>query len=462
VSPKSQGLNPVDLETFKESMNIFFDPKHNPLEQSEDTSDGKPATSFGIKWKQLLDAIDAKGDMRADQAETSVRTEQSQATPSPPSQLLDFEQVQMQNDYNDRRLAATLREELRALTDGFEVINWMNDRLFSPDNPDALINKVSNTAEPPSRKILDLYSFLLKDVTDVLRHTAPHASLLPLRIASSHSPASYLHGCTAAVYAAAMRAQWEVWGDVEGCLALLEEMERGAVAHSFVIIELVSNISDALNADAMRATEAAEASMAAAEDSENLFEVTSRVRGPASKESAERERIIDQHMFFGSSQRKALARMEELVIQHRERHTEALRREDAIEEAIRRREKAGTEGMSDVNALANSFGQPRLYAGSQFSHQEARRAGQTERELPQHLVERRERAHRAKPRPVSNHSDMLSEAIDEVAGKVSTRASGRATRTPPKRNKQALKELATLDELIQRRTEGTHSPTGVV
>ena len=336
-------------------------------------ADTEENTGGGISWQKLLDTIEAKGNMRADQMQTGSQVksarhlQHSRQTKQPEYQDEEIALSHREEEKRFFQLQETLYEEVKELRNPVDALNWMEEHIFSATNPEALINKIIDTANPPSSALLKLYPYLLTDLSDMLRSTSPHASLLPLKLASSHSPISYMHGCTASLYASTMKTRWQVWGDVEGCLELLEEMQRGAVNHNHKIVDIVSKISDAISADTLRAREAT-AALPTPVDSEhtnNPSNLTTSIPTLNSKEARERERAAESKMFFAPAQRRALMRMEELVIEHRRRLGESLRKQDMLEDIIKQRERAGGENTSVVNALVNSYGQPGYLRASQ-------------------------------------------------------------------------------------------------
>lgn len=344
--------------------------------------DGKlPNGAANIQWKQLLDAIEddsssatKPGQTLSDEhADVLMDSEMSAEERALRDEIMNREATA-------RRLAETLSEEIRQLRDGPETIQWMHERIFSKANPEALASLISRDGEtPPSPTLNKLYPYLLTELSDLLRDVAPHAALLPLKLASTYSPQSYLHGCTASLYASAMKTRWQLFGDIEGCLALLTDMEIGATSHNHQIVELVSSISDALTADALRASEAVDAESSqinADTDGPDASGYASEAvpSSPPSTKSRldrERERKIEARMFFSPRQRKDLVKMEEIVIKHRSQLRETLEKQDMLEDIIRQRERqsrnqAGTvassssrPASSSVNDLINSYGQAR-------------------------------------------------------------------------------------------------------
>ena len=306
-----------------------------------------------ISWKQLLDALESKESKQADAAEIVPDLQPAPPAFAEKTQQADTRQVQVQQN---RSLRETLLEEVKLLKHPVETLNWMEERIFSNNDPEALANQIGDTINPPSTGLLKLYPYLLTDLSENLRSSSPHASLLPLKLASSHSPASYLHGCTASLYASTMKTRWQIWGDIEGCLDLLEEMERGAVNHNHQIIELVSRMSDAVSADTLRARESFEPTRQ--KHSDNPFEAANQtIFLPEAQELKERERAIESKIFFSPAQRRALARMEELVIEHRKRFGESLKRADMLEDLIKQTKWQESENISAVNAAVESYGQ---------------------------------------------------------------------------------------------------------
>lgn len=484
VSPYKQGLNPADIATFQRSMVKLFagidgqedrkagdtqseapegdrhDREVGGVQASEvEAAAGGTSTSGGFEWAKMLDVVARRGALGPHDAQTPVVAEETtqRTTAGEPTSVEDSgltagsalsSSTQAHGDQDllttlsagDERLhdhlqkqvdvsayCTQLREEAKSLTDAADALNWMEDKLFSQTNPDALIHKISDVSITPNSQYLSHYPYLLVDLTRHLRGISPHIALLPLKLASQRSSISYLYGCTTPLYCENLRIFWEEWGDIEGCLGLLQEMDRAAVPFNSYITSLVAKISDAVVADSLRARELVDAeyaeqqrAQAAAATTTTASEVAaeSTVQGAAQDEHAEspstesevvearpdssavestepaaleptimpesneKEALIASRMFFSAAQRRSVRLMDQLVETHLARLAEARREAEQLESVIQQQIRSETKESSGdgrpkstVNRLVDSYGS--------FVRPERRFAGQDDSSVPE-------------------------------------------------------------------------------
>lgn len=356
-----------------------------------------------------------------------------------------------------RRYSLALQEEIRDLQNPAEALNWLQDRLFDRSNDESLMSKIANTSG--TSELHNLYADLLVDISNFLRTSkSPQSSFLPLILAKAHSPMSYLYGCTAKVYAVNVRAKWELYGDVQGVLELVQDMERGAVHLNPAIKDYIKNMSMALMADRMRAQKELDAEEEAVrltqdhkkEEPESVITSQDEQAEPTNIEytSAPKPRKAlrfssdsktESRLFFTNSQHRALRELERLVVQDQERYFDAKAREHNLHDNIIARygrEAARTplassqdgnqsnemENISEVNALIGSYGKgvrryvPPRQMQSAPSQADSRTARDTRGSFTPSNAEGSRSRHEAS---MSDSSfDILNEAVSEASKEV--------------------------------------------
>ena len=438
--PRDRRTDRADLQAFRNSLDVFLPRAAAETERtkgrtgitrdtaswrSQDTVDNGPdAHRSGVHWGDLLDSIDRRQHERPSQGragsqddglernalptarqDQAPRTlEQSAAAQrSSPFFSQQREDELLQRDVAARTHSETLKEEVKELGSAVDVLNWMHERLFSDDNPDALVHKIEDPSVPVDSEHHAAYPYVLTDLSRLLRSMSPHAALLPLKLAATRSAASYLHGCTPALYASTMKTRWEVWSDIGGCYDLLREMERGAVQLDERIHILVQQMQDSIFKDRLRAEQQVQE-----EDAELDPALRPRAYKNAEEERAY-ERRIESRMYFSPSQRRNLRDMERILLEHRMRARESVAKEDRLEEAI----KAGSGAGSSINVLLAGYGKLDLPMASVQEKPVRERSLTQPREDPPSRT-------RAAEQPTSQlHNeavdDVLSQAIQQVA-----------------------------------------------
>ena len=378
-TPRDKRTNPADLKAFRNSLDAFLpraageteratrSTRETPSWRSRENVDNGSEVRSGVHWGDLLDNIDRRQHERPHQAAPSSQVrgqdgtaplsakqeqplrnlEQHTAAPRPsPFFSQQREDELLQRDVAARTHSETLKEEVKELGSAVDALNWMNERLFSDNNPDALVHKIEDASVPVDSEHHAAYPYVLTDLSRLLRSMAPHAALLPLKLAATQSAASYLHGCTPALYASTMKTRWEVWSDISGCYDLLKEMERGAVQLDERIHILVQQMQDAIFKDRLRAEQQVQ------EDDAELDPALRPNPYKNAEEERAYERRIESRMYFSPSQRRNLRDMERILLEHRMRARESVAKEDRLEDAI----KAGSGAGSNINALLAGYG----------------------------------------------------------------------------------------------------------
>lgn len=353
-----------------------------------------------------------------------------------------------------RRYSLALQEELRELQNPAEALNWLQNRLLDQSNEESLMSKLTSSAG--ATELHNLYGDLLVDLTHFLRtSTSPQSAFLPLILAKAHSPTSYLYGCTAKLYAANIRAKWEMYGDIQGILELIQDMEKGAVHLNPLIKDYVKNISLAVMADRMRVQreldqeEAAERTalreVEGNDQEASKSDVTSATFTTTEIHPSKMPKLIkfsnnpkiESKLFFNTSQHRALKEMEKLVVQDQERYFEARAREDNLRDnSVARYGKAALpynpnnseangsqqeeDEESDVNTLIASYGKAiPAYSQRRVSHP-ASHAPETKRRgarasTPDPFVETMLPIEASQPVPMESSFDVLAEAVSEAS-----------------------------------------------
>ncbi|KAK9900355.1 hypothetical protein P389DRAFT_187372 [Cystobasidium minutum MCA 4210] len=327
-----------------------------------------------------------------------------------------------------RQYSLALQEEIRYLSSPVQALTWMQDRLFSKSNENSLMSKLETSSEGGNAlELQHLYGDLLVDITHYLLHaTSPastssasmvgnsskslitpspttHLAFLPLQLAKEHSTKSFLYGCTSKLYALNIRIKWELYGDIQGVLELLQEMERSAIHLNMAIQDYVKNMSLAVMKDRLRAQnlmleeerekerekelssaalvneEAVEEAehakdgeeaatltgptagqMTPAEDLEgDLLPIERSPGGPFNKSKAgfnpspskymttSSEKSIESRLFFSNAQRRALREIERIVVEDRRRYFEHRAREDNLNDNVVSRYRGGAGRFSN-------------------------------------------------------------------------------------------------------------------
>ncbi|KAL7005893.1 hypothetical protein EMMF5_004629 [Cystobasidiomycetes sp. EMM_F5] len=436
-----------DRETAKDVMDSFWRDRREYTESYDSDTDVQASQGPAIPWAKLLDAAAAQSykppiDDNLDVMGMQDTDALSQVAVEEPT---SFEtQLSAERDLVEQREAEALgdvdqlREEVKELSSVKEILEWMGDRIFSLTNPESLINKIDQVEDVPSPKLVKLYPYLLAEIIDMLRPISPHAALIPLRQASKHSAKSYLYGCDTAVYNATMKVYWEQWGDVEGCLSLLEEMERGGVSIGSSIATLTTQISDALAADVLNARQAAQAGLDRDSDDANEGPRTHshKLEHPSAGDRSARQRsheseleyLAESKMFFDRLQRRAGHKIDRLITAQRQRAAEYLQKANVVSDMYRESDNKG-DPRSHVNQLIDAYGSmPRPSRNASFAGRYAPVEGGAvqSRNAPQdsllpaalpsdeaNIV--REDTEALQSSPMEEVPDILAMAINEVA-----------------------------------------------
>ena len=428
----------ASLPTFPRKASLQADRPENGGWLSERTSIPRPASEKGpIDWAALLDLtqqIQHQGQPgpvtqqaeRTPVVQTAVELQEYDLTEADSHEnALSFEQEMLeQREATALSDSFDLRAEVKQIQTASEAIKWMRERIFSRSDPESLINRIEAAQEVPSPKLLATFPHLLTDLINLLREVSPDTALLPLRQAAQHSAKSYLYGCTKSVYHAALRALWEKFGDIEGCLHLLEEMERGGVNFGSATVDMMTRVSDTVSADILNAQEKVNEELHDEAQSDTLDD---EVRGWSILRERERDAMAEQYMFFSNAQRRAVGKIDKLMTASRARAIAATNKENMLEDMIRQSHKIsrdfGTEDSapSHVNQIIDSYGRMRKTINwmtpyeSPFDMQQSAARGRqrthgrstTRTATRGGLVTRRERPARSE--------DILSMAVDEVS-----------------------------------------------
>lgn len=378
-------------------------------DSSVTASSSKPSRS-GVGWADLLARIEETREGKypalstahgqpttaPQKAPVSSMHNLGESLPSGRGAHIDdsFQDRVFESQAKSRRYSLALQEEIRELVTPADALNWLQTRILNKTDENSLMSKIADPSSSSTPELHNLYGDLLVDISNFLRtSTVPHAAFLPLILAKAHSPASYLYGCTAKLYAVNIRTKWEVFGDIHGVLDLIQDMERGAVHLNPMIKDYVKNISMAVMADRMRAQRQVAAEEEEAARQLRTEQSESHSDEPPLQSSSEpdvqeaqpqrvdvpiklwNDRRLESRLFFSTSQHRALREIERLVVQDQERYFEAKAREDHLHDSIISRYGGGgsanryatwedsnaamsdeAEQISDVNALIGSYG----------------------------------------------------------------------------------------------------------
>lgn len=368
-------------------------------------SPSENAESSGVSWASLLAKIQGTQDNYPSLPPKYAPKTVPSVTTGPGGSFLDpirsedsgprsLHDRLFESQAETRRYSLSLQEEVRYLESPAQALRWMQDRIFSKAD-DSLMSQMTNPDNPASSSLQYMYGDLLVDITAYLRNSEhPETSFLPLQMAKTHSTSSYLYGCTAKLYALNIRTKWELYGDIEGVLELMKDMERGAVHYNIVIQDHVKNISLAVMADRLRAQKLVEEEEGGKTEQKEKPKIKSKSKLIVAKEVSEfiedtpqdqsikeeekgeadyaKDAAIERKLFFSDAQRRALGEIERMVVEDRQRYYEAKAREDNLRANIRAQsdtdtsayygegmadgEEGESERISDVNALIKSYG----------------------------------------------------------------------------------------------------------
>jgi hypothetical protein len=405
-----------------------------------DNEDVSGSHERGVSWKDLLQRIEktreksypAMPPVYLSKRDVLAAGRQSREQPRHVDDAYHDRIFDSQTE--SRKHSLQLQEELKELNNAADALKWMQNRLFSTSE-NSLVSKIVKPAASQTKELYRLYADLLVDLTNLLRIHAPHSASIPLALARSHSPTSYMYGCTASLYAANMRVRWENFGDIQGCLEIMQEMERAAVHYNAQIMDYVKNMSIAVMADRLRAqqdahVERAEESQAPVIPTSEITDVstTSSIQEqPTSAKSHSTEKSVDSRLFFSGAQRRALRDIERLVVEDRRRYAEGRAREDNLQDNITFRsnvsrfasheeiamaeQEAGN--TSEVNALIDSYGKAVRLPSDGREQQPARH-----QPLPPRRNDIRQRQSRSSGGSPQQEKqiDVLEEAIAQAGG----------------------------------------------
>lgn len=503
---RNRRLNPADVAAFRESLDAFFPDKQQSsatkeykkaAEHDADIEQTQAAPQPHFRWADLLDKVASSDRLPRDRKQTPIEgladftsttiPRGKRVQPQSSHQQQDpHEENLLQRDVTSEQEAQALKEEFESLKTPAEVVQFLQERLFGPDG---LASKVSDPLHATDARLQQAYPYLLTDVSRSLRLSgAPHAALLPLALAAAYSPASYFHGCTTTLYTSTMKTRWHAFADIEGCLRIMQEMDRGAVNVDQRVVALVKEMQDAVVKDRQRAerqarivtaAKKAEADAAAAiipgeGIPSSSFAVASTNNSPTvllHKDEAVSEkafeRLVEEHTYFSPAERRALRTMEKIIMENRERQQAERRKEYDLEDAIRAQSRLASSSSSSssgsgagaaeaapetssINALINSYGsfdRPKSAAvpAEELAQRLPRRGRRRDRferqgridptEDPQNLNQNKTQSQRA-----ASHMpafDVLSQAVSELSQKPSKQKT--AMRRRPKSGKGKTK-----------------------